>query len=247
MSNRRTTPLIPWLPAPTTRANTFILAVFVIFVASPAIGAGDSSSAEGNNEIYVEYSGGPSYFGNEGLTAKDLPGATLTGRVTPHSGFNVGGAIGMRVHELVRTELQLGYRRSQVAGISIEGGSDNGHGSFGLLSVMANTYLDYDFNLGVIPYVGAGVGWGLIDINARNTNRTLDVVDDDTVFVWSVMVGGTVPINDVIDVSFGYRYIATTDSEFDSKVITTGDPVQSTRLDAEFDSHEAVVALRYKF
>jgi opacity protein-like surface antigen len=252
MINRPTTASISAHAALAGCTIAFMIMVFTMLTVSPspAFAADGSTGPGGHNEIYVEYSGGLSYFGNELLTARNFLGSARRGRVNPDVGFHVGGAIGMRVHELIRTELQLGYRRASVGGLTLQGEPDKARGHYSLLTAMVNTYIDIDFDLGVIPYAGFGIGWGLIELDARNENRILGIDGDDAVFVWSVMLGGTIPLNDAIDISIGYRYIATTDPEFVSKVVDTGAPggtIQSTRLDAEFDSHEGVVAVRYKF
>lgn len=247
-TNRPATESSPARIALVRYAVAFLVLVFML--TSPTFAAADSTDAGGHNEIYVEYSVGESYFGNEDLTAKGLPGPNLKGRVNPDLGFNVGGAIGMRIHKFIRTELQLGYRQSEVGDISLQGEAGKARGQYSLLTAMANTYIDYDLGIGIIPYAGAGIGWGLSRLDAHNANDILDVDGEDAVFVWSLMVGGTVPVNDVIDVALGYRYIATTNPKFFADVVTTGTaggPVASARLHAEFDSHETFVAIRYKF
>jgi opacity protein-like surface antigen len=66
------------------------------------------------------------------------------------------------------------------------------------------------------------------------------------------MAGGSYPINDVLDISLGYRYIATTDPKVNSKLTNPqpNDPPDekvARRLEAEFDAHEVVVGLRFNF
>ena len=215
------------------------VAVFIgCFVVWPA--------AAEDNEIYIEYSGGVSYVRNQNLTGTADATTPLSGKVESDVGFNVSGAVGMRFHKFFRAELQLGYRWSEVDALSVLGEPDSGEGDFSLLTVMANGYVDYDLGIGIIPYVGAGIGWGLLDLDAKNTGNVggiLRAEGDDSVFTWAVMAGGTIPINDTVEVSIGYRYLATTDSKLTSDV----DGFGSRRLDSEYDTHEGVVALRFKF
>ena len=80
----------------------------------------------------------------------------------------------------------------------------------------------------------------------------------DSVFAWSLMVGGSYPVNEVLDISLGYRYISTTDADVNSTIRDIGegvlfptlnDPTTSVarRLETEFDAHEVVLGLRVNF
>ena len=226
------------------------LAVFIGFAitlpAVPAFAKDDSSRKDGY-DLYVAYSGGVAYIRNQRLTGADATGADLSGKVESDVGFNVGGAIGMRFNEFFRGELELGYRRSEVNALSVQNENDNGQGWVSMLSVMANGYVDYDLDIGVIPYVGVGIGWGRVEYDAKNTNGILRLEGEDNVFTWALMVGGSIPVTEVMDLSLGYRYIATTDLELNSGVVRPGPTLAAERLDGEFDSHEGVVSIRYKF
>jgi len=225
-----------------------LMTAFVVFLgavlALPAV-AQDSAKTD-ENTFYVSYSGGVAYFRNQRLTGADATGANLSGQVESKVGFNVGGAFGKRFHEHFRGEIELGYHRSEVDDLSAQGEDGSAQGFFSMLSVMANGYVDYDLDIGVIPYVGAGIGWGRVELDAKNENGILRMEGEDNVFTWSLMIGGTVPVNDIMDISLGYRYIATVDTELNGGVVQPGGTT-AERFDSEFDSHEGVLALRYKF
>ena len=108
-----------------------------------------------------------------------------------------------------------------------------------------NGYAEYDLGVGVIPYIGVGIGYGSAEIDAKNRAGALQlrIEGRDSVFAWNVMVGGSYPVNDVLDLSLGYRYIATEDTHINSGVRNLG----ARRLDSEFDAHEAVMGLRFNF
>jgi OOP family OmpA-OmpF porin len=209
-------------------------------------------SAAADSDLYVEYSGGASFVPDQRLIGKDLSGRNLSGQAETDTGFNVGGAFGKRFHEHFRAELQLTYRQNEVENFSLQNEPDNarGHSYMGLLAVMTNGYVDWDLGIGVIPYVGAGIGWGLLEIDAKNAQGDLKskIEGEDSVFVWSLMLGGSYPINEVLDISLGYRYIATTDGDINAR---TTSPLPenngSRRIEAEYDAHEAVLGLRFNF
>jgi OOP family OmpA-OmpF porin len=225
------------------------LAVVGLALALPANRsfAADGESEEIVNNLYVAYSGGVTYMPNQNLTGASATGSDLDGKVETDTGFNVAGAIGVRFYDNFRAELELGYHRSETDAISVQNEPANSQGYLALLSVMANGYFDYDLDIGVIPYVGIGIGWGLIDLDAKNSNGILRIDDQDTVFTWALMVGGSVPVSEVMDLSFGYRYIATTDPELNSGIVRPGGVQAAEHLDSEFDAHEGVVSVRYKF
>jgi opacity protein-like surface antigen len=72
-----------------------------------------------------------------------------------------------------------------------------------MLHVLANAYAEYDFEVGVIPYFGLGVGYGMIEIDAHNKPDTLQIDADDHAFIWNAMVGASVPFSDVTTFSLG--------------------------------------------
>jgi OOP family OmpA-OmpF porin len=214
------------------------------------------------DEIYVQYVGGATYLPNQNLTAADASGTDANGnRFSGHAnsdmGFNVGGAIGMRLYEYFRAELEYVYRENETDKMSIQGELPrNASGHIGLMTLMVNGYVDYDLGIKVVPYVGVGIGWGYVDFDNKNKGlpEQVAVEGNDSVFAWSLMAGGSYPVNEVLDVSLGYRYIATTDPEVNSSLVdkaiidSDGNPARrARRLDTEYDAHEAVLALRFHF
>ena len=57
------------------------------------------------------------------------------------------------------------------------------------------------------------------------------------------MVGGRIPITDVVELSLGYRYIATTQTD-EARVTILG---ITQNLEAEFDAHEVSAGMRFLF
>jgi OOP family OmpA-OmpF porin len=231
---------------------TTTLAIIVGVGIALALPANRSFAADGESEkivnnLYVAYSGGVTFIPNQNLTGATATGSDLNGKIESDTGFNVAGAVGVRFYDNFRAELELGYHRSEADSISVQNEPDNAQGYFSLLSVMANGYFDYDLDIGIIPYVGVGIGWGRIELDAKNSNGILRVDGSDHVFTWGLMVGGSIPVSELMDLSFGYRYIATEDTELQSSIVRPGGTKASERLDSEFDAHEGVVSVRYKF
>ncbi len=194
---------------------------------------------------YIEYNAGVSIIRNQNITRANPIG--LSGRVESEPGFNVGGAIGTKFLQHFRTEINVGYRQSEVDAIRlVRGDESDGKGAISMIHLLGNVYAEYDFELGVIPYFGIGAGWGLIEIDARNTTRTIEIDAGDHAFIWNVMAGASVPFTDVTSFSLGYRYLQSEDLNFRARRI--GPPVNAGRqVDSEFDSHEVVFGIRYSF
>jgi len=215
--------------------------LFALGLAAGSLVPAATRAEELDLKPYIEYNVGATFMRNQNLTRANPPG--LNGSVQSDTGFNVGGAVGTRFLEHFRAEVNLGYRRNDVTNISIQGGDSDGKGTISMLSVLTNAYAEYDFDLGVIPYFGLGVGYGLVRIDANNRPDTIQMDSDDNAFLWNVMVGASVPFSDVTTFSLGYRYMATEDLNFRADIAGIG----GRQVDSEYDAHELVFGIRYSF
>ena len=220
------------------------LAVHMMFLVASLVLVASPASAELG---YLEYSVGLSIAPNQNLTGADPSGAGFGGRIESEPGYTVGVALGRRMIDLygasLRAEIAVSYRSAEIESMAIRGEPSSGRGDLGLLAAMTNAYVDYDLDVGVIPYLGVGVGYGRLDVSGENINENLKINDEASVFVWSLMAGATIPFSDSVDFTGGYRYLATTDPELDARVATVG----PRRLDSEYDVHEITLGMRIKF
>lgn len=194
---------------------------------------------------YVEYSAGLTMMRNQNLTRANPIG--LSGSIESEPGFNFGGAIGTKFLQHFRTEINVGYRQNDVESIHLVADDESdGRGSMSMIHVLGNAYAEYDFEVGVIPYFGLGVGYGMIEIDAQNSSDTIEIDSDDHAFIWNAMVGASVPFSEVTAFSLGYRYLQSEDLNFRARRI--GPPVNGGRqVDSEYDAHELVFGIRYSF
>lgn len=251
----------PSLGAALSPTAAAIRAVAVaLFVSSLLLGgttafAADDDEARDPNALapYIEYMAGVSFIPYQTVQGADGSGAGLMGRAEPKlPGYFFGGAVGTRFMEHFRGELSLGFRSSEVENIAIQGETSDSKGDLDMFSVMANAYYDFDLGIGVVPWIGAGIGWGMprLDVQNKSTTMQLSIDDTDSVFVWNAMVGATVPFNEVTSLSLGYRYIQTEDISYESRVTNTVPATPTSvarRLDFEFDAHEVYLGLRFSF
>jgi len=228
-------------------ALTTLLACLALTLPGAAL-AQEADGGEADDRIvmpYVEYRAGVSFVPNQNVKGADATGSNLWGSARMQEGYNVGGAAGVRFLEFFRAEVAVDFRQNDVEDLGVVGGNTNARGDVSLMTAMLNGYFDYDLGVGVIPFVGAGVGYGLFRFDAESPQ--IQVSDKDSVVAWNFMIGGTYPFSDVTDVSLGYRYLATEDLRFKSRFRTGPTTTAPRRVESEYDAHELFLALRFKF
>lgn len=200
---------------------------------------------------YLEYSAGVSLLRNQNLTGADGSGAGFSGSLQPSiAGYSLGAAVGASVFQMMdanlRAEISLSYRSNEVEGMNVlRGQATDASGDIGLFTAMLNAYVDYDLKLGVVPYVGLGIGYGRLEIDAESATSALRITDEASVLAWNVMAGVVIPYTETVDFTGGYRYLATTDTEVDSRL--RGTVSGARRLNTEYDVHELTIGMRIKF
>lgn len=145
------------------------------------------------------------------------------------------GAVGYGFGNGLRTELELGFRESDLDSI----GGAAAAGDVEALSAMAN--VAYDINLGgrVTPYIGAGVGLANIDASGVSPIAGSTVSDDDTVFAYQALAGVAVGLTDRLKLTLDYRFLNTADVELTA--------ANGTNVDANYRNHSVMVGLRFSF
>jgi opacity protein-like surface antigen len=229
-----------------------VFAACILALPSIALAAGDADKTKAEEiGLYVEYSGGLTIVRNQNVHSRAYAG--VNGHMEFAPGWNANAAFGLRFMKFFRGEAQLGYHNTQVkrmpvptaigAPIPPGTGATTAQGNLGLFTAMANGYVDLDFGIPFVPYLGAGIGYGVLEVQAKNQATALKINDHTSVFAWNLMAGGYYRVSDSIDVSLGYRYVATTDPKYDGRVRNLG----LTTLDSEYDAHDVLLGLRFNF
>lgn len=155
------------------------------------------------------------------------------------TGYALSASIGRRFGDNIRGEIELAFQSndvethrnvqaggipldSQDVGVLISGAPQqgatvgavvaDGQGSVETTFLMANVYYDFTGFGDFTPYVGAGIGAGFVSVDYSPSGVGI-VDDDDTVFAYQVIAGGTYDLNDRTAVFAQYRYRATEDVE----------------------------------
>jgi opacity protein-like surface antigen len=189
-------------------------------------------------------------------------------------------ALGWGFGNGLRVELEGSYRSDNIGNIStlrVDGAKHaltNVNGNAATYAVMTN--LEYDvplqpFGVPVQPYVGAGVGYGWLDLGSANGNgsATFRLPDNNTfsgpdtvsfgtagAFAYQAIVGAALPIQKTpgLQLTFEYRFFGVARADVPvTRATTTGDLVNgmlpSSHTHDGFEVHDSAVliGLRYAF
>ncbi len=184
---------------------------------------------------FVGIMGGANFSDDQDISGA---GAGINRSVDTDTGWAVMPTIGYRYGNGIRTEFELGYRTNDVDSVS---GATNGSGELTAKSAMLNLLYDIDTGSRLSPYLGGGIGYAQIDYdNVRPVGVGLNRLDDeDNVFAYQGMAGLSYWLNDAVEVAAEYRYFATQDPDMRTSA--------GVSVEGEYDSHAALIGLRWNF
>ena len=172
------------------------------------------------------------------------------------SGIALTGAIGCDFGS-TRLEAELGYQTNDVSTVTESDGkatnTEEGYGDVSLTTFMFNGYYDIkpmddsDFEI----FLTAGIGAAFVNVDEVGPQvYPSGGFDDDysstfseTTWAYQIGAGVGIPVGDGIMVDARYRYLSTAD-------VTTrddDDAFDNDPMNISFDSHSALVGLRYNF
>lgn len=170
--------------------------------------------------------------------ATDPDGSTSAGDMSAESVDNaplIGGGIGYRFNDNVRTDFTFDFRSDADVEATTAGGTAVTSEVNGW-TLMANGYWDVDQFEGFTPYLGAGIGYAMLETSDQ-IGGNAETGDSSGNLAWALMLGASVDIGlpqAVLDL--GYRYISL--GEFQQNGGASYDDLMA---------HEIRAGLRYKF
>jgi opacity protein-like surface antigen len=156
----------------------------------------------------------------------------------------------------LRTEIEYSVFSEAEAKMKAKSKSLGASGEFKQVAdidtLFVNAYVDLDFvqNAIAVPYVGAGIGVGFIDLNVKEKNNVVDhnVWRDagsksHTNFAWHVGggVGFTCTDNIILDV--GYRFVSLGSAETQTRIIE----MDTAKGKANLQQHQFSTGVRFSF
>ena len=151
------------------------------------------------------------------------------------TGLLISGFGGLAFDNGFRLEGELSYRAADLDELREPGFPDTRVNSeISATSMMASAYYDMKTLTTVTPYVGGGIGLSNVNLERGTFDGGGWRSDDETVFAFQVGAGVGIAVNPRVAIDLGYRYFATEDVRFD-------------QFDAELESHNVAVGMRYMF
>ncbi len=202
-----------------------------------ALGAVQSQAADiwsMNNGIYFSIFGGASFSQVVEGYNSTVSSKYKARMKTP--GYLVGGAIGLKVHENIRVEAELAYRRYSLRKVTYPGFAPialNGHAD--AISFMGNLWCDLPLGGRMTPYVGGGVGLAY----AGYSDSTTPLHDHDTGLIFQIGAGAKWAVSDSMSLDFGYRFRGIPGLKFSNAVIS----VKSN----DYYGHNFILGMTFRF
>ncbi|MGE4373821.1 MAG: outer membrane protein [Xanthobacter sp.] len=168
------------------------------------------------------------------------------------SGWSIGGAIGYRFTDWLRTEASVDYLDLGSSGADW---ASTGRYHTDATVFLGNVYWDIITIANFTPYVGGGIGVALTSLDSP---AWMGVGGQKTDFAWSLAGGVSYAVNSQWAVDFGYRYISLGSPSFGNPALTAPLPsslpaallAANSGRPASIDTlgtHEIRIALRYQF
>lgn len=155
------------------------------------------------------------------------------------TGFIISGAVGKQFQSL-RGEGELLYLTNDFDSISIAGlGSAPLDGDVSTFAGMVNVYYDFDTGTMWRPFVGAGLGYANVSVDASIIGIPL-ADDDDSVFAYQFKAGVAYQYNPTTDFLINYRFLGTDDLDLSD---STGLPFSVDGV----ENHSVQVGVRFRF
>lgn len=202
--------------------------------------------AETQGQWYVSGAAGWSIVPDSDFTWSELStiGSPTTGEFALDNGANFAAAVGAKVNQNLRTEVEVSYRKANIDSVSLDGVGDvetflaglgvpvDIGGNVKTWALLLNGYYDFMPESRFHPYLSAGIG-----LARHNAKLSIGGVSDsasDTKFAYQAGAGASYDLTSQTALFGGYRYLGSSDPNFDG-------------VDAEYDAHEIRVGLRFSF
>jgi opacity protein-like surface antigen len=191
--------------------------------------------------MYASIFGGAVFPYSISATQDSANPAERNANISLDTGFSVSGDLGYDFGNGFRVEGQFGYLNMDTDTLTLPNAgpiSDDMPGTLDGIYGMANGW--YAFEMGAFkPFVGGGIGFASMSIDAGPYFGGISVDDSDTAFAWQVGGGAEFAVSENISLVGRYRYFATSDfSVRDS---------DGTDISASFDTHIVEAGIRFEF
>ena len=189
-----------------------------------------------------------------------LPGVGLTSAsFNLDNGANFGLAFGQYQGKNLRTEFEYAFRHNDVdsIGLTTNTGGALSLTSFGLAgdikahSGMANLVWQFSNPSGrfIRPYIGAGVGFVFIDVNATRAGQNIFVAgqDGNSSFAYQWFAGANAQLTSEMDVFVEYRSFYADDLRLQTNLANVNGGAGVLSSSFNYDTSNVNIGIRFKF
>lgn len=203
------------------KSYALALAVSAVCTAASAQDAAPAASQNQIRGIYVSGAGGLNWVQDGDTTAFLGTGfnSTVTTKAKFDRGWAANAAIGYAWKSLFRTEIEGSFRRNDLASISLQPLSANRiTGDADTWAVMANVLNDFPVNSWLSPYLGGGVGYASVKLDAACAPVASFCRYDDRNggFAYQVIAGVSIRLAGNIQLFADYHYFGVRGLNFDA-------------------------------
>jgi opacity protein-like surface antigen len=223
------------------------------------LGGADDASGDSDNGapgiaksgLYISLGGGVGLPQSDVVRLKQpvTAGGFAVAPVTPAEvSFKAGEALlikaGYRWNTGLRTELELSDRRSKVDQFN---GTPAARGDQEIWSAIANVLYDFNQLARVTPYLGAGVGVGVVDWRYVTQMADPVFIGNNAAFQWQGIAGLSMPVLTNTELFAEYHYAGVARTHFQSQPWNPELGVGSQVTDHHDRSSNFFVGVRYTF
>lgn len=185
------------------------------------------------SRIYLAGYMGLNLYNDQDFKSAGAP--STQGTIQLDNAPSFAGAVGLRLSRNVRLEAELSYRKADVSQLDFPGASGGSGGELQQYLGFLNAYYDFDIPGKLKPFVGGGLGLGMFSGDMQRAGGGPSFANEDaTSLVWNAGGGVKYRVKDDTAFSLGYRYIDSTELNFDD-------------FDIDYSSHEFRIGIEYDF
>lgn len=203
--------------------------LFALCCVLPVFFLGTAFSADGP---YLSANIGAAMLSDSDFSGSRFPGTAELGY---DPGWAFGAAFGYGFTNF-RFEGEVSHQENDIDETSARGFTLDSDGTVTGEALLLNGYYDFTNQTAFTPYISAGFGYAIVEIEDYNIagSGVGDYSDDDSVFAYQLGFGVGYGVNENVTIDFKYRYFATSDPEFETS-------------EGEFQSHNILLGIRYNF
>ncbi|MDO9711159.1 OmpA family protein [Paracraurococcus lichenis] len=183
------------------------------------------------------------------ISTLGLPGTTVGGKATAitEPGWAAVASIGWGFGNGLRAEVEGNYRTNDVRKYKVPGiVGTAGSGYLENYAAMVNVLYDFNFGWPVVPYIGAGVGYGWNQIR-KGARIGFPSTQTEGELAYQGIAGIAYQLTPNLAFTLEGRYYGTTDPSFKDASRVTPTVSQRVNWKPSNDNYSALVGIRYAF